>query len=425
MVTADPISLRRVAPFSGVVVVLLALAAFISYVDRGNLATAAPLIKDQLGLNNTQIGILLSAFYWVYAPGQLLAAWLAAKINAYRTLTVGVAIWSAATVLTGLAQGFVMLLVLRFFLGLGESATFPASSKLLAQHLPPRRLGSANALISAGNMLGPAAGTFFGGLLIAHAGWRLQFVIFGGLSVLWLAPWLASTRALSSDDAHARSKCLEPAFRVLMGRRELWAASIGQFANNYAAYLVISWLPLYLVKIQGYSITAMARLGGMVYVLSAVFTLIAGFLADRWMARGASSNLVRKSFIGSASAIAVVCMLMCAMGGPKLPIAGLLLSSLGHGLGAFNFYAIGQTLAGPAAAGKWVGVQNCIGNISGIVAPVITGLIVDATGNFTLAFLIAACIAGTGLFLWTIGIGRIEPIVWRSVGGPALASAPH
>jgi MFS family permease len=411
MATVVPLAIDKPARFSGAVLALLALAIFINYVDRGNLATAAPLIKGELKLSNTQVGILISAFFWIYVPGQLLAAWLVSRINAYRTLVIGLAIWSAATVLTGFATGFAVLLALRLLLGLGESAGFPASSKLLAQHLPAHRLGSANALLSSGIMLGPAAGTFLGGLLIAHAGWRVLFVLFGGVSVLWLAPWLASTRALSLEDRQTRGAA-EPTFRALMARREMWAAAIGHFAANYPFYLVLSWLPLYLVKAQGYSLTAMAELGGLVYVLSAVISLGAGALADRWMARGASSNRVRKTLMGAASAVSIVCMLMCALGGPKLAIAGLVLSSLGNGLGSFNLYAIGQTLAGPVAAGKWIGLQNCIGNISGIVAPIITGLIIDATGQFSLAFLVAALIVAVGLACWTVGIRRVEPIAW-------------
>jgi MFS family permease len=414
------ITTDKAAGFSRTVVALLALAIFINFVDRGNLATAAPLIKGELKLSNTQIGTLISAFFWVYVPGQLLAGWLVSRINAYRTLAIGLAIWSAATVLMGFAQGFVTLLVLRFLLGLGESAGFPASSRLLAQHLPIRQLGSANALISAGIMLGPAAGTFFGGLMVAHAGWRWLFILFGGLSVLWLAPWIASTRALSSEENNVQTISDAPPVRALLARRELWAASIGHFANNYAAYFVLAWLPLYLVKVQGYSMIAMAKLGGLIYVLSAIFSLIAGFLADRWMARGASSNLTRKIFMGGACAISVVCMLMCALGGPKIAIAGLLLSSLGHGFGGFNLYAIGQTLAGPVATGKWISIQNCIGNISGIVAPIVTGVIVDVTGHFTLAFAIASFVAGIGFFCWVVGISRIEPIDWSSAPSPRI-----
>jgi MFS family permease len=411
--TVAPSSSGEPARFSSAIVALLALALFINYVDRGNLATAAPLIKGELKLTNTQLGVLISAFFWIYVPGQVLAAWLVARFNAYRTLVIGLIVWSVATVLMGFATGFAMMLALRVLLGLGESAGFPASSKLLAQHLPLHRLGSANGLVSAGIMLGPAAGTFFGGLLIAHAGWRALFVLFGGLSVLWLAPWLVKTRALSREDRRIQSAD-EPTFRELMTRRELWAAAIGHFTGNYGAYLILSWLPLYLVKTQGYSLVAMAELGGLIYVLAAINSISAGFLADRWMAAGASSNRVRKTLMGSSSAIAIVCMLMCAFGGPKLAVAGLLLSSLAYGMGSFNLYAIGQTLAGPLAAGKWIGLQNCIGNISGIVAPILTGVIVDATGQFRLAFVVAALIATVGLLSWTVGIRRIEPIRWTS-----------
>jgi MFS family permease len=153
------------------VVPLLATAAFINYVDRGNLATAAPLIKDQLHLSSTEVGLLLSAFFWSYVPGQLLSGWLAERINAYRTLAIGLALWSLATAASGLATGFVTLMALRVFLGLGESATYPCIAKLFAQHLPAGKLGAANGSIGVGMALGPALGTFFGGLMMAKIGW--------------------------------------------------------------------------------------------------------------------------------------------------------------------------------------------------------------------------------------------------------------
>ena len=401
----------RAARFSGAVVLLLAVAIFINYVDRGNLATASPLIQRELKLSNTQVGLLISAFFWVYVPGQLVAAWLVYRIDAYRTLAAGLALWSVATMLTGLVSGFAMLLGLRLLLGLGESAGFPASSKLLAQHLPVEKLGVANALISSGIMLGPAAGTFLGGLLMAHAGWRVLFLVFGAASLAWLLPWLIVTRPLS---AAARLAPVDagPGFLRIAARRELWAASVGHFAANYPFYLVLSWLPLYLVKAHGYSLTAMAELGGAVYVLSALMALAGGFLADRWMAAGGGSNRVRKTMVGAASIVAIVCMLMCATGRPQIAIAGLLLSSVSNGLGSFNLYAIGQTLAGPVAAGRWMGLQNCFGNVSGIVAPILTGAIVDATGHFELAFLAAAAVAAVGLVCWLAVIRRIEPLDW-------------
>src|SRR5579862_6826377 len=192
----------RDAQFGVTVLALVALSIFINYVDRGNLATAAPLIKSELRLTNTQYGFLVSAFFWVYVPGQLVASWLVQQLNAYRTLAIGLAVWSLATIASGLATGFATLLLFRVLLGIGESAGFPASSKLLAQHLAPERLGMANGLVSSGIYFGPAIGTFVGGLLLVHVGWRLLFVMFGALSLVWLIPWITQTRALSN---HARA----------------------------------------------------------------------------------------------------------------------------------------------------------------------------------------------------------------------------
>jgi MFS family permease len=126
------------------VVVLLTLAAFINYVDRGNLATAGPLIRDQFALSNAQLGLLLSAFFWSYAPGQLLAGWLAERLDARRVLAVGLSVWGVATALTGIGSNFVMLLVLRVILGLGESVMYPASFKILACEARDVERGRAN-----------------------------------------------------------------------------------------------------------------------------------------------------------------------------------------------------------------------------------------------------------------------------------------
>jgi cyanate permease len=130
------------------------------------------------------------------------------------------------------------------------------------------------------------------------------------------------------------------------------------------------------------------------------------------MARGASATLVRKTLIGFSSATTGLCMLACAFGTPEMMIAALLLQSLGRGLGGFNLYAIGQTIAGPTAAAKWIGLQNCVGNVAGIVSPLVTGFIVDATGQFTMAFVVAATVSAVGFLAWTVGIRRIEPIRW-------------
>ncbi len=403
------------------IVVLLALAIFINYVDRGNLATATPLIRDELKLTHTQIGMLLGAFFWTYTPGQLLAGWLAEKINAYRALALGVALWSLATVATGFATGFVSILVLRLVLGLGESAAFPCSSKLLGEHLPSHRLGFANGMIGVGLALGPAFGTFAGGLLMAKLDWRPVFILFGLVSTLWLVPWLSMTRQASSH-ADRPTAASAPSFRAILRQRAMWGAGLGHFSGNYSFYFVIFWLPLYLVNARGFSVAEMGVVGGIIYIVYAISAQVTGLVSDMWMRAGASSTMVRKGFAVTSHLGAALSLLACALGGTAVAIAGLFLAAICFGFNTPTIYAIAQTLAGPRAAGKWVAVQNCIGNLAGIVAPAVTGYIVDRTGLFTFAFLFSGMISLLGVLGWGVIIQRVEPVDWSprcSIGSEA------
>jgi len=422
------------AAFGNGVVVLLAVAIFINYVDRGNLATAAPLMKDELHLSASQLGLMLSAFFWTYVPGQIVAGWVAERINPYRTYALGLAVWSLSTMLTGFSSSFSVLIALRLLLGLGESVAFPCSSKLIAQHLPQHRLGVANGLTAMGLSLGPAFGTFVGGLLMAKVdwpsvlaplgtfsaqmNWRPVFVIFGVASLAWLWPWLSSTRHLSAADDAPKAEAA-PTFLALMGRRDAWGAGLAHFSNNYAFYFVISWLPLYLVKTRGFSVAEMAELGGLIYLMFAASSMFTGWLSDRWLAAGASATLVRKSIIVAGHVLTALAMLGCMIGSAPVAVASLFLAGASFGFNSPSLYAIGQTLGGARGGGKWVAFQNCIGNLAGIVAPVATGAIVDATGQFTWAFAAAGVVALSGVACWTLMVGKIAPIAWAR---PAAAT---
>jgi MFS family permease len=401
------------AAIGAALVPLLALAIFINYVDRGNLATAAPLIKDELKLSSTQMGVLLSAFFWTYTPSQLLAGWLAERINAYRTLALGLAIWSIATATSGLASGFGLLIALRLLLGIGESAAFPCSSKVVTQHLPAHKLGAANGLIGVGLALGPAFGTFVGGLLMARTGWRAVFMFFGLASLLWLVPWWAATRHVSRR-ANATAIDDAPRFVDILRRREAWGASLGHFSSNYSFYFVITWLPLYLVTARGMSVQRMAGIGGMIYLVYAFSSALSGWVADRIIQAGWSATLVRKTLIVACHLMVAASMGASALGGATTSVAALFCAGVAFGIGTPSLYAIAQTLAGPRAAGKWMGVQNCIGNLAGILAPIVTGVVVDRTAEFFWAFMTAGAVALTGILGWALLIRRVEPLRWNT-----------
>ncbi len=415
--TAAAVAAAKPVTFGWSVVVLLALAIFINYVDRGNLATAAPLIKDQMKLSNTQVGLLLSCFFWTYVAGMPLVGWLQEKINAYRTFALGLFIWSAATALTGLATSFVALIALRLALGLGESVAFPCSSKMIGARMPAHQAGAANGMLTTGLALGPAFGTLVGGLIMAQVGWRWLFILFGCASALWLVPWFLATRKLSKeDDTPAPDKGVAPSFLEVLSRRDLWGVSLGHFAFNYVFYFVITWLPTYLIKARGFSVAEMAQVGGLIYLANAVSAISSGWISDRWLQSGASATRVRKTFCVIACTGAAAGMALCATGDAHTAIAGLVVAGVAFGCGSPMLYCIGQTLAGPRASGRWMSVQNALGNLAGIAAPLVTGKLVDMTGAFESAFVLAGSIVLSGVVAFLFVIRRVEPLSWKAAG---------
>jgi nitrate/nitrite transporter NarK len=156
----------------------------------------------------------------------------------------------------------------------------------------------------------------------------------------------------------------------------------------------------------------MATLAGGIYLVYAASSQFTGWAADRWIQSGASVNLVRKTFIIASHAGLALAMFGCAFGTTPICMASLFLAGISFGPGSSNVFAIGQTLAGPNAAGKWVGVQNCLGNISGVVGPLITGFVIDRTGDFFWAFAIACAITLVGIVAWGAIIPRIAPLSW-------------
>jgi MFS family permease len=410
---------------------LLGLVVFINYVDRGNLATAAPVIGGELHLSATQIGILLSAFYWVYAPTQLVTGWLAERFDVGRVIAIGFAIWSIATILTGVATGFAVLLGLRLLLGLGESVQFPCSGKLFAQHTTIDQRGRANGTFTLGLAFGPAFGTFAGGLILARFGWRPLFISLGALSLLWLWPWLSGP-ARDISRAHAPSampsaslwQILVGFFRILR-RREAVGASLAHFCFNYSLYFLVSWVPYYLVHDRKFTIPHMAVLGGAMYVMQGVAAFAAGRGMDSWIQRGASPNRAYKSVMVAGQLATVVCLLGVVLGNADVSSACLVLAGGACGVGSPGLFAAAQTMAGPAVAGRWLGLQNAIANLAGVTGPWITGFLRDRTGNFVWAIELAIAVTLVGLLSWTIIVPRIEPLLWSTklVASPEAAPA--
>jgi MFS family permease len=392
------------------VLVLLWLSVFLNYIDRSSLSIAAPLLKGDLGLSATQLGVLLSAFFWTYACLQIPAGWLVDRFEVKWVFAGGFLIWSAATAVTGVLHSFAALLAVRVVLGVGESVAYPSYSKIIANHFPVERRGLANSIVASGLCFGPSFGLLFGGTLMGRFGWRPFFVTLGLASLLWIGPWLIWMPRAKS---HAVQDSKGPGLPEIVARRAWVATALGLFAMNYVNYFLLTWLPFYLVRERGFSMNAMAEVGGAIMLTAAVSAVVSGRLSDRWIRGGATTTRVRRGFM-VAGGLLVGTFLMAAVVAPRDVSVGLLmLAGAGFGMSSSNVWAITQTLAGTQAAGRWAGSQNFIGNLSGAIGPTLTGLLVDRTGHFFWPFLIAGGMAWAGASVWTFVLGPIEPVVWK------------
>lgn len=392
-------------------VLLLAAVLFLNYVDRGALPTALHHVQADLHLTDIQLGMLGSAFFWTYAFMQIPVGWLAERFGAHRVLAGGLAIWALATLLVGVVSGFVLLLILRLLLGVGESVGFPCTSKILASTVPTESLATANGIIAFAYLMGPVVGTFLGGLLMTQFGWRTAFVVFGAVSLLWLLPWSRVRIQHRAEEDHATEIATTG---MILRQRSLWGTALGHFSSNYTFYFMLSWLPSYLVRERGFSDWEMTRFASAAYFVNAACAMAGGWALDRYIRRGGSVNLGYKWALGGAHVGYIACMLAMAWGSLPIALASIFVYQAVCGIQSPGVFAVSQIIAGPAAAGRWVGIQNMIGNLAGILAPALTGYVIQSTGHFTLAFGLAAAVGVIGFVGYVFMIPKVAELDWQA-----------
>jgi cyanate permease len=239
-----------------------------------------------------------------------------------------------------------------------------------------------------------------------------MFWVFGGVTLLWLIPWARLRQEVDQPAAEDdEGACPYP---QLLRCRQLWAMCIYHFSGTYALYFIIAWLPLYLVKVRGYDIADMALLTALFYGGQTIGAAGSAAAADRLIARGVESARVRRVVGLVCSAFSVIGILAIGQTETTMSlIAWLVPTSLCFGTITGILFTVGQTLAGPASAGRWVGVQSAFGNLAGITGPVITGAIVDSVG-YGPTFTLTAVIIAFGTVAFAVGVPKLAPLEWKA-----------
>jgi MFS family permease len=371
-----------------VIVVLLALASIIAYVDRVNLSVALIDVdfKEYFQLTNADRGMVSSAFFWSYALLQMPAGWIVDRFGSKYPMAISFAVWSLLTAATALTTGFASLFAIRLLLGVGEAVMHPASMRWIRFNFPETQRGLAIGVFMSGSKFGPAIGAVAAAWLIESHGWQTMFVVLGLGSLVWLLPWLLfvkSDRQLASGGQQAATPAATVSMRELLASPVLWGTIIGTFCYMYFVYFCLTWMPAYLSDARGLSLGSSSLYTTFSFAGMATVAIIGGWSADRLINRGLDAVKVRKSFTIAGFVLASTVLIGAASPSLEVALFFAVLSLSGLGLATANYWALTQTLIPGGSIGRIVGIQNFAASLAGIVAPILTGWLVHKTGSYT------------------------------------------
>jgi len=384
------------------VATLLLVAGLINYLDRTVVSIAGPVIAKDLGLTPSRMGLLLSAFFWSYALMQIPIGWLADRFNLRWMYAGCFALWSLTSGLTGFAGSLGMLLMLRLLLGIGESVYLPGGLKLVSVMFRPAERGLASGLINCGTRAGLAFGAPLIAALVVGVGWQKAFFVLGFAGLVWLGPWFgvfpngADTRDGAGLEARRRPQGLPYISRNLLG------VALSNVGYGYYFYLLVTWLPSYLVDARHLPLKTAGAYALLPYLTFAIGEPVGGWIADRLVGLGWNELTARKTMITIAYLTSLLLLPAGLVAETHLAVLFLSGASL-VGLSTANMYALVQRVSAGGEVGFATGVFNLAGNIPGVLAPLITGVIVERTGSYLPAFVVAVVvlIAAVPLY-WTM-----------------------
>jgi MFS family permease len=363
------------------------LGVIIAYIDRTNLAIAlaSPDFKQFFGLTDAGRGVLNSVFFWSYTVMQIPAGLAVDRFGVKRLMTISFVAWCLVAAATAMAGAFWQLVAVRLLLGVAESALFPAGLAWLAKHVDERQRGLAAGIFVSGSKWGPAIASPLATWLILGYGWRTMFFLLGLGGLVWVIPWmlLAGADQASSPRLQAVAQRFEPSFGALFRTRAMWATVIGTFCYNYFLFFSLTWMPVYLVEGRGLTLASMSVFTMFSFAGTGTVAILAGAAADWMIRRGANALNVRRWFTIAGLLAASTEVFGAISESTDVAVFFAIFSMTGLGLATANYWAITQTLLPGVAPGRVAGIQNTALNLAGVVAPIITGLLKQFTGDYT------------------------------------------
>jgi ACS family hexuronate transporter-like MFS transporter len=300
-------------------VALVTVAIAISYFDRQTLPVAISAIQRNISISNQQFSYLQTSFLLAYAALYAIGGRLLDHLGTRRGFMLIMLWWSVACMLHGLASGFMLLLVARFLLGMGEGGAFPAAARVVSEWIAPEERSTAMGIINAGTAVGSVLAPPLIGIILLNIGWRAVFVAAGGMGVAWVIWWMTSYRGntfvLSPSSLDAGQLAHQLTFRELVTFRSVQTLVFAKFMSDSAWYFLLFWLPKYLYDARGFDIKQVSYYAWIPYAASGIGSFVGGYYSSRLLRSGRSLDQARKIALGFSAAFMPVVMLV-----PLVPV---------------------------------------------------------------------------------------------------------
>ncbi|NDL63341.1 MFS transporter [Acerihabitans arboris] len=403
-----------------VIVLLLALVYMINYLDRVALSITVPMIEKDLMLNAEQFGIIFGSFFFGYAIFNFIGGLAVDKFGPTVVMAAAVGLWSLFCGMTAIATGFYSMLILRVLFGMAEGPICSSANKMINGWFPKKQAATAMGLLSAGSPLGGAVAGPIVGYLALSFGWRPAFMIICAVGIVWMLVWLfvvadnpAKSKRVSAEEkavieqmkieTHSAEEELAQAQHGLgyyLRQPIILATAFAFFCYNYILFFFLSWFPSYLVQAHGLNIKEMSLTTVIPWIVGFFGLALGGMVSDRIFKLTGKLLLSRKIVLVTCLLAAAVCVALAGMVASVVPAVILMSVSIFFlYLTGAVYWAIIQDVVHKSRVGGASGFIHLVGSVSGIVGPVATGYIVQNTGKFDSAFLLAGGIAALGALL--------------------------
>src|SRR5215472_17113774 len=401
---------------------LLFGAQFFSYTIRYALSIVAPTLMTLFHLSPQTMGYILSGWNWSYTAGLVFVGPVVDRFGPWIVMGAGSVVWGVSTIALPLAGTAVSLFLLRAIFGLGHTMLIPAGARAISRGFSVQERTRAVAIAFTGNQVGLAICATVAAYLLAHLGWQIVFYSIGAASLLFTLAWFG----LYPDRRIGRRAGAESIRRVswlsLLRYRSTWGIAFGQMGYLYAYFFFVSWLPGYLVLERKMTLLQSGIAAALPFWAGILGTLGGGWLGDYLIHHGMTTVKSRKSIIGAgliAATILVVVAAFVAQSWLAVTLLTLCVASLRLTTGSVNSLPI--DLAPPGAVASLTSIQNVFGSVGGLLAPIVTGAIVTATGSFVMSLLAAGGMAlfGAISYLFIMGDLQKEPRKQKAVASRA------